>query len=212
MVHDLIDGIASLSGPILYLVTFGLSFGEAAILMDLVVPGEVGLVLVGAAGARADVSLPALIVLAAAGASAGDTCSYLLGRRFGTTIAQRWGWTRRLVAPRLDHARQRFEQKGGLAVFSARWIGALRAMVPLIAGAAGMPYPRFLVWDLAAALGWATVVVSLGWFLGESVADVVDAVGGWISFAVVLGILAWFAFRKRDELAKALTSLRAGRG
>ncbi len=75
MVHDLIDGIAGLSGPILCLVTFGLSFGEAAILVDLFVPGEVGLVLVGAAGARADVSLPTLIVLAAVGASAGDSCS-----------------------------------------------------------------------------------------------------------------------------------------
>ena len=208
VLHDLIDGIAGLSGAVLYLVALALSFGEAAILMDLFVPGEVGLVLVGAAGEQADTSLPALILLAAFGATAGDSVSYLLGRRFGTSLASRWGWSRRIIEPRLARAHESFKDGGGPAVFSARWVGALRALVPLVAGAAQMPYLRFLAWDLAAALGWSAVVVSLGWFLGGSVADAVDAVGGWLSLAVVALILGYVAYRKRDEIRKVLAARR----
>jgi membrane protein DedA with SNARE-associated domain len=102
------------------------------------------------------------------------------------------------VAPSLAKATVTLERRGGPAIFAARWVGALRALVPLVAGAAGVPYRTVLAWDAPAALGWAAVAVSLGWFLGEHVATVVDRWGGYLSIAVV-AVLAVYLLRRRAQ-------------
>jgi membrane protein DedA with SNARE-associated domain len=198
MAGSLLDSLGRLSLAVLYLAAFGLAFGEAAFLLDLLVPGEVGLVVVGAAGRQRDAALPLLIGLGATGALAGDSMSWWVGRRWGTSLVHRWGWTRRFVAPSLAKATVTLERRGGPAIFAARWVGALRALVPLVAGAAGVPYRTVLAWDAPAALGWAAVAVSLGWFLGEHVATVVDRWGGYLSIAVV-AVLAVYLLRRRAQ-------------
>lgn len=189
MASSLLDVVARLSVTVLYVAAFGLAFGEAAFLLDIVVPGEVGLVVAGAAGERRGALLPVLCLLGATGAVLGDSVSWWIGHRFGTRLVQRWSWTERTIGPQLERARDTLSRRGGIAIFGARWIGALRALVPMVAGAAGVPYRTLLLWDAPAALLWGTTAVCLGWYLGEPVADTVDRLGGWISI-VVVGVLA----------------------
>lgn len=199
MAGSLLESLGRLGATILYLAAFGLAFGEAAFLLDLVIPGEVGLVLVGAAGRERDAALPALCLLGASGAVAGDSVSWLVGRRFGTALAERWSWSRRFVAPQLVKAEAALARRGGPAVFGARWVGALRALVPLVAGAAKVPYRTILLWDIPAAIGWATTAVCLGWFLGKPVADAVDTYGAYLSIVVIAGLGAWWLARRRHR-------------
>jgi membrane-associated protein len=194
---NLLDTLGRLTVTVLYLAVFGLAFGEAAFLLDLVVPGEVGLVVVGAAGQRRGATLPLLCILGALGALAGDSMSWLLGKKFGTRLVDRWDWTRRTMQPRLDKANDVLSSRGGVAIFAARWVGALRALVPLVAGTAGVRYRTVLLWDLPAAVGWATAMVCLGWYLGEPVTDAVDRFGGYLSLIVVGGLVAWYLVRRR---------------
>ena len=201
MAGDLLELIADLHGVVLYLVAAGLAFGEAAAFMDFLIPGEVGLVIVAAAGQRRGIELVPLILIAAVAASAGDSFSYYLGRRFGPGLAHRWRWSRRIIEPKLKAAHDRFTGRGGVAVFVARWVGALRAAVPFVAGSAGMPYGRFLAWDLPAALGWSAVIVSLGWYLGEDIADVVDKAGWWLSLGVAALLVGWYLWHRHKKRA-----------
>jgi membrane protein DedA with SNARE-associated domain len=60
-----------------------------------------------------------------------------------------------------------------------------------------MPAPRFLVWNIAGAATWATTIITLGWVLGRSVADLVDRFSLWFSVAVVLVLAAWWFVRYR---------------
>jgi membrane protein DedA with SNARE-associated domain len=201
MIQELIAW-AGERGDLLYLVTFLLVLGESALLLDLFVPGEVGLVLTSAALRAADGSLVAVIAVASAGAVVGDSISYWLGRRFGPDLVNRWRFTRRRLGPPLTRARERFERRGGAAVFAARWVGALRAVVPAVAGAAGMPYPRFVAWALPAAIMWATAVACAGWFLGDAVARTIDQLGWWISLVAVVLLAGWWLVarnRRRNE-------------
>lgn len=197
MVRNLIDAVAGLHGALLLLAVAGLAFGESAVLLDLVVPGEVGMVLAGAAGAEAGMALPLLITAATLGALAGDTAGYLLGRRFGATLVGRWRWTRARVGPRLDRAHRHFEARGGGSVFVARWVGALRAVVPIVAGSAGMPFGRFLLWDFAASLSWTAAVVTAGFVFGDDIAAAVDRWGQVASAAILVGLGAWWWARRR---------------
>lgn len=195
MVADLLDTAADLPTGVLYLVTWLLAFGESVFLLDLVMPGEAGMVVAGASGHRAGEPLVALIAVASFGAIAGDSVSYTIGRRYGSSVVERWSLTRRHLKPKLEHAHAHFEKRGGASVFVGRWVGALRAVVPLVAGAAGMPYRRFLLWDAAGCITWTTAVVVLGYVVGSRIADAVDRAGGLISLAVVAAIVGYLGFR-----------------
>lgn len=207
MVDSILDAVSGVGGPLLYLITFLLAFSETAAFLDFVVPGEVGLVIAGAAARRADQPLVLMVAAGAAGATVGDSFSYALGRRYGVRLVERWDFTRRHLGPKIERAQDYFTDHGGAAVFLGRFVGALRAVVPLVAGTARMPFRRFFAWNVAASICWAGAVVSLGYFAGQRIADVIDRLGLWISL-VALGLFAAFlAFRWwRRRRASAPTS------
>jgi membrane-associated protein len=200
--QDLIELGAGAGSPGLVALTLCIAFAESAILLDLVVPGEVGLVLAGAVAAELGTPLPLVIGVAAAGAVLGDALGYLLGRRLGPEAARRWSWSRRILQPRLDRAKEHFERRGGMSVAAARWVGALRAVVPVMAGAAAFPFRRFLLWDVPAAMAWSATVVTAGFLVGDDIAQLVDRIGTGISVVAVggiLGVVAWRHHQARGE-------------
>jgi undecaprenyl-diphosphatase len=138
----------------------------------------------------------ALIAVASVAALAGDSFGFLLGRRFGPALVHRWRWSRSRVGPKLERAHRHFEQGGGGSVFAARWIGALRAVVPLVAGSAGMPYGRFLAWDALGVLSWTATIVTAGFVFGDDVADVVDRSGRVLSALALVALVAWWWTRR----------------
>lgn len=205
MLTDLIEALADASGPLLLLGVFLLAYGEGTMGLDLLVPGEAGVAIVAAAVAeRGEPPLAAVIAAAASGALAGDSTGWAIGRRFGTPFAQRWRWTRRRVAPALERAHRYFEHRGGRAVFVARFVGALRAVVPIVAGAGAMPYRRFLAWDIPAALAWASLVATLGYVYGDDVAGVLDRVGVAISLVALVTIAVVVLWRRRSARSRRL--------
>lgn len=199
MVTDLLERLGELSTIGLCVAVALLAFSETAILLDLAVPGEVGLVLAGAAAAHGDHPVAAVVLAGALGATAGDTASYLVGRRWGRAVIDRFALTRRRLAPVVDRAEAHFAQHGGRSVFLARWVGALRAVVPFVAGLGRLRAASFLAWNVLASLAWASVVVLLGWGFGERVASVVDRVGLGLSAVVVAGLVATWWWRRRSS-------------
>ncbi|MER7169653.1 DedA family protein, partial [Micromonospora sp. NPDC000207] len=66
---------------------------------------------------------------------------------------------------------------GGRGVMAARWLAFARTLAPRLAGAAGMPYRRFLPWNVAGAATWVTASVLAGYLAGESYATVSRLLG-----------------------------------
>jgi membrane-associated protein len=89
-------------------------------------------------------------------------------------------------------------------VFLGRWVGALRAVVPIVVGAAGMPLRRFLPWNVLASVTWATTVVSIGYVFGRHIGPSVERVGLAISAVVVTALaLRWWRRRRRASTESA---------
>ncbi len=202
MFTGLLERVAELPELLLLALTLLLAFGESAFLLDLLVPGEVGLVFLAAALAEQDSSLPLAIALAALGCVLGDLTGYLIGRRFGLAVVRKWEPVRRRLEPQVDKAQAYFQRRGGMVVFLARFVGAFRAVVPIVAGTAKMPLGRFMAWDVPAAVIWSSVVMTLGYVVGRPAADWLDR-GGWIVSVVVLALLGgwWLARRWRRRRA-----------
>lgn len=199
MVRDAIAQIGDLPPVALLAVVLLLAFAETALFLDLVVPGEVGMVLAGAAANEADIPLVAVIAAGVVGAVLGDTTSFWMGRVAGPRLVHRFRWTRKRFGGALERAERYFEHTGGAAIVGGRFVGALRAVVPFVAGSAGMGFGRFLAWNFVASLGWASAVVSAGYFFGDDVASVIDRVGTAVSVGVIVVVVAAILWRRRSR-------------
>ena len=188
MLQDVVDALGRLASPWAYVVIGGLAGAEAAAFVGLVFPGETALVVGGFLAFRGKVNLPVLIAVAVAAAIVGDSIGYEIGRVVGPAL-RRSRLGRRVGDARWERAAEYVRAKGGRAVFLGRWVGVLRALVPMLAGMSGMRYRTFLPANVAGALTWAPAVVLLGYAAGESYREVGRALGG-ASFALAVAIVA----------------------
>ena len=98
----------------------------------------------------------------------GDNVGYVLGRRYGRGILERVGPRVGLSAAKLAAADRYYASHGGKTVFLGRFIPVVRSVGFILAGAAGLPWRRFIVYDVAGAAIWATGHTVLGYLIGAS--------------------------------------------
>jgi membrane-associated protein len=176
---------------LVYLAVGALVFGEAAAFVGLVLPSETALLLAGAAAAHGHLSLPVLIGIAGAAAVAGDSTRYQIGRLGGPRL-RRSRLGRLIGEPRWQRAESFVARRGPIAVLLGRWIGVLRSLVPALAGAAGLRYPRFLLWNAVGGLTWSATITLLGYAAGNALNRVQSSLGT-AALVVAAAVAAWGA-------------------
>jgi membrane protein DedA with SNARE-associated domain len=195
-VADLLLDLAARLGHWAYALVFLVATLEASVFLGLVVPGETLTIAAGFLVSAGILELVPTILTAAAGATLGDSIGYELGRRLGRPWLVRYGRRFGFDERRLDRIDTLFVRHGGKAVVVARFVGFVRALAPFVAGAARMPYPRFLLFNVIGAWLWAIGLVTLGYVLGASWWIAERWVGrvGLIAAVVVLTV-AWLSLR-----------------
>lgn len=160
---DFIARNAQWAGPILGLITFG----ESMVLIGAFFPATVLMVTAGGlAGAGVIDPLP-LLLWCFAGATLGDALSYWLGRRLGPKAWRHPMLKRHRTA--LARARLFFRDYGVLAIYICRFMGPVRAFVPLIAGMTGMGQRKFQIANLGSAAIWVPVMLAPGYLAAKGV-------------------------------------------
>jgi membrane-associated protein len=128
--------------------------------------------------------------VAAAGAIVGDSLGYLLGSRLGRAALLAPGPARRWRARAVESAARLFARYGALAVFVGRFVGVGRIAVAWMAGAGRMRWRRFVVWNAAACVTWATLVGGLTYAAGAAGARWI-ALAGIALAGATLARIAW---------------------
>jgi len=166
----------------------------------LPIPGET-ILLAGAALAHTGrLRLAAVIGTAIAGATLGDNLGFLIGRRGGRELLEKYGGRVGLTPARLREFDQFFERHGPKTVFAARFITGLRVVGAVLAGASGMRWRTFLVFNACGAVAWCTVIGFAGYALGQSWALLEVWIGRFgIAALVLVGALVaiWHLRRKK---------------
>lgn len=198
------DALSSLldQPPWLILTVTGLVvFGECALFVGMVLPGETVAVLAGAAAVLGRTSLGSVLVVVLLAALLGDSVGYAVGRRVGPRLH------RRITHPgrrqRVEEAEARLRTRGGWAVVVGRWTPFVRSVMPSIAGISGMPYARFLAWDLLGAGSWSVLSVLGGYAAGMSYERVVSwfgTAGALLLGAVFVAAVALWSWRRTTGL------------
>lgn len=198
--------IFALPSQLGYSALFGVIFAESA---GLPVPGETALLGAGVLAGAGHLALPVVVLVAVAAAILGDNLGYAIGRRGGRRLLLRpgpfAGWRHRV----LHRAERFFARHGQAAVFLARWVPVARYMTPLTAGAAAMPWRRFLAFNTAGAIAWCATLAILAAFLGPAAAASISGIGLLMTLggALAAALRALSARRRGVEPDAALATV-----
>jgi membrane-associated protein len=156
--------------PVLFLLVMAESGG-------IPLPGETALITAAILASQGKLQIELVIALAALAAIVGDNMGYLISRKVGRTLLERPGLFERRRRRVLDLGEPFFERHGPKAVFIGRWILGLRTWASWLAGASGMPWRSFAVWNAAGGISWATTVGVVAFFVGNTAASAITAFG-----------------------------------
>jgi membrane-associated protein len=150
-----------------YVGLFIVIFVETGLFLGFFLPGDTLLLTAGLLAERGHFDIRILIPLLIVAAVTGDATGYAIGRRAGPMLFVRED-ARFFRRRYLVRAHEFFERHGGKAIFLARFLAILRTFAPVAAGAAGMPYRRFSIWNIAGGVAWIVSMVGLGYTVGNA--------------------------------------------
>ncbi len=144
--------------------------------------GELALVTAAALAQSGELTIYSVIGSATTGAISGQAAAYLLGRWRGRRILE-WGVLGRLSAKPLAASEAFFARHGGKAVFLGRFVPLLRSVIGWMAGVGGLPWWRYLAWNISGAIVWSFGIGLSAYFFG---AAAVKAAQAWGTIGIVI--------------------------
>src|SRR6202795_1369119 len=163
-------------------------FIETGFFVGFFLPGDSLLVTAGIFSAAGVIPLKWLLLPVMFCAILGDQIGYWIGRSAGAALYRREEsfFFRR---SHLQRAHDFYEKFGGRAVILARFIPIVRTFCPPVAGAAKMPYLRYVLFDICGGILWVGTMILGGYALGSSVPNIGERIHYVIAVVIVLSIL-----------------------
>ncbi len=146
------------------IVFFGVLLGTAGIPF----PSAAILLTAGVLGQQGHLDLKGAIVFGILGAIVGNQIGYWVGYQAGRPFVLKWGRHVKLTPERLEWVERLFARHGGKAVFAGRFFSVSRVLEALVAGTSRMNWGTFVFYSVLGGAVWATAVVLLGYFFGQS--------------------------------------------
>ena len=141
-----------------------------------------------------------LIPLITIAAILGDNTGYWIGRKLGVRLFLRPD-SRFFKHRHLERAKRFYDAYGTRALLFGRFVPIVRTFARIVAGIVAMNYRAFIIYNIMGALGWATGITFLGYWLGAKI----PAIGEYLT-PIILGIivvscvpLAWDFFKRKRE-------------
>ena len=153
-------------------------------------------------------SLALLSVLAAC--LVGDTFWYYLGRRYGHAVLKLLCRLSFEAATCVTKTEGYFQRRGAVTLLFAKFVPGLSTVAAPIAGQTGMPYPRFVLYDLAGSAIWALAYLLAGYFFGDLArrSQAFFSVLGHFAVLIFFLMVAGLMLRKVWKQRAFLTSVR----
>jgi len=153
-------------------------------------PEDIALLAGGFLVHRGVTRYPITLAVALLGVVAGDNSLFFLGRRFGTGLVGYFGLNRPGSQAQINRIRAFMRRHGHRAIFYARFLAGLRALIYLTAGSFGVTPLRFLAYDLLGAIISVPIVVSIGYLFGGQLEVVIHYLGGFERLLWVVAVLS----------------------
>lgn len=201
-VDAIVGWIQSIHEPYSYLLVFIVlllcGFG-------LPIPEDITLITGGLMSYYGKADVYVMIAVGLLGVMLGDGAMFHIGKRYGYRVFE-WKWMAKIMhAERVEVVKHRLQHHGNKVIFSARFMPGLRSLVFLSAGALGIPFRAFFLYDGLAALISVPAIVYSCYFFGDQIhhaVEVIRRVENGILIVIGLGILYFvvkYFLKKRRE-------------
>lgn len=186
------------------LLILGLAALEAVAVIGSIIPAVPIMLALTLLAGSAGLDVYTVLLVAMIGAMIGDGISYAIGHHFKHRIEGVWPFR---THPHWLSASEDFVTKhGGKSLIFGRFIGPIRAFVPMAAGIFQMPFKRFLWFNFISAVAWAPPNILPGYIAGAAVTHAympgrnqLAFVGGMlIAVALLLWLLPWMKSSTRN--------------
>lgn len=193
------------------IVTFIISAAESIAIIGTIVPGSITMTAIGALAGAGVIPLWGTLIWAILGAIAGDGVSYWIGYHFKDRLPYIWPFNR--YPTLLTSGEKFFIKHGGMSVFIGRFVGPVRALVPLVAGMLGMRPLHFLIANVASAIGWAPAYMLPGILLGAASLELPSDIAMHVILVLLLMTLfillcLWFIYKLLQLIHNQTTYLQ----
>lgn len=169
------------------------------------IPSELIMPLAGFKAATGDLSLWAVLVAGTLGSVLGAVIWYELGRALGEerflALVDRFGVWATVSRDDAEHALDWFRRRGAMAVFFGRLVPAVRTLISVPAGLAGMRRLPFILMSSLGSAVWVTLLTGAGYLL-EAEYERVERFLDPATTVVLVGVVAVYAYRVVRQLAR----------
>jgi len=200
IVSYLLHEIHRLPGGLVYGLVGLLVFGEAALFIGFVIPGETSVLIAGVVASQGHVNIDLLCLLVVVAAITGDSVGYAIGHRYGEQMLKMPVIRNRRAA--IDRALEGLRRRGPIYVFVGRFTAFLRAVMPGLAGMSKMHYRRFFLANALGGIIWGVSFTLLGYFAGNALSKI-EKYASWLAISLLLIMVVFFVtfhfVRKRRE-------------
>ena len=211
----IIETLLAKGGLFVYFGLVFIVFAETGLALGFFLPGDSLLVVAGLFAATGKLNLAILISTLFVAAVVGDAVGYYTGARLGPRLFSRKKSL--LFRPsHLQRAHAFYEKYGGKTIVIARFVPIVRTFAPIVAGAAEMPYRRFVLFNVFGGFLWVSSMLLSGYFLGSLLKSKfgidLDEHIEWVVIVVVLLSLippVIEYFKSRREKARAAEARNA---
>jgi membrane protein DedA with SNARE-associated domain/rhodanese-related sulfurtransferase len=181
--------------------------------LGLPIPSIPVLLTAGTLSATSQVRLELVIPAVLTACAIADSCWYWLGRRYGKAVLNllcRLSFEAETCVVRTEGY---FQRRGAVTLLFAKFVPGLATVAAPIAGQTGMPYLRFLAFDLAGSLIWVLVYLLTGRFFGDLLkrSQMLLTIMGHFAVAIfVLAVLGMMLqrFWKQQRFLKNVRQMR----
>jgi membrane-associated protein len=162
----IIETLLARGGIFVYFGLIFIVFAETGLAVGFFLPGDSLLVVAGLFAAAGKLNLAILLSTLFVAAVVGDAVGYLTGARLGPRLFKRQK-SLFFRPSHLQKAHSFYEKYGGKTIIIARFVPIVRTFAPIVAGAASMPYRRFVVFNVVGGFLWVFSMILAGYFLGN---------------------------------------------
>lgn len=184
-------------GPIAVYVTF--SFG----LLGLPIPDETILTYTGFLVYGGHMGYVETVAAGFLGSLTGMSVSYFIGRKVGKPFFSRYGKWLYLTPERMEQTERWFQRYGAWTIMIGYYVPGIRHMTSYMAGISRMPFGKYVFFAGFGAFIWATLFITLGYWIGAQWDRVLHQVEGAMRWALLIAMglaaIAWVIWSQKKK-------------
>lgn len=174
------------------LITFLVSLSESLVIVGGIIPGSVAMTALGILAGSGIMRVDLTLLAATLGAIAGDSTSYTIGYTFRKQLVNIWPFSR--YPNWVNYGKEYFIKHGGKSVFIGRFVGPLRATIPVVAGMMNMNRVHFFLANVISALLWSLLYIIPGVLIGAASTELSAESASRLFVVILLSLVLLWLF------------------